>query len=64
MLTGIFYASQKTDCVVFHAYIHTWPLAEMPSALRAALSSTFCLQKSQIMTATVLTTTFLHVKLK
>lgn len=22
----------ETDCVVFHAYIHTWLLAEMPSA--------------------------------
>lgn len=43
----------ETDCVVFHAYIHTWLLAEMPSALRTTLSSTFCSEELQITTATV-----------
>lgn len=43
----------ETDCVVFHAYIHTWLLAEMPSALRRTLSSTFCSEKSQITMAPV-----------
>lgn len=38
----------ETDCVVIHACIHTWLLAEMPSALRTTLLSTFCSEKLRI----------------
>ena len=63
-VTGIFHAFLKnleTDCVVFHAYIHTGLLAEMPSALRTTLSATFCRRNRKITKGHSLTMTFLHV---
>lgn len=54
--TGIFFmplGKVGTACIVLHAHVHTWLLAETPSAWGVDPFNTFCSQKLEKMKATV-----------